>query len=97
MIKIKEKLENIVWNIKAVLHQPIVHKVNLQYVLDKNLSWSCSTDKWCYYWEGDFKTGKEVKVSRIEYLEWERNRLETKIYELEYELNEFKKRTSNRR
>lgn len=66
MNKIKEFFEDVVWNIKAFIAQPIIFTKPLQWVIDNDCSYSGKSNngKWDYYWYGDFKTGYQVKVRR---------------------------------
>lgn len=66
--------------------------VPMSYVIEKDGSYSSESNngKWCFYWIGDFKTGKEVKVAKAEHLEAVISRLKLKIYDLEDEIRELK-------
>lgn len=63
--------------------------VSLDYVKQHNGSWSANSpeeDDYVYYWIGDFKTGKEVRVRSLEILRDMVDQLQLKIYDLEYQL-----------
>lgn len=64
----------------------IIPTVSLDYVKEHNGSWSANNpeeDNYVYYWIGDFKTGKEVKVKSIEVLRDMVDNLNLEIYELQ--------------
>ena len=82
MTKFKQFFEDLIWNIKSFIYQPFVHTVTMDYVITQNGSYSSNnmlTDKYVYYWIGDFKTGKAVKVKSIDVLRHEYKMLETKM------------------
>ena len=62
--KIKDAFDDLIWSVKAFFYQPIVPRVSPQYIVEKDLSYSSSSKnrKWDYYWEGNFISGREVKV-----------------------------------
>ena len=66
--------------------------VSMDYVIEHNGSYSSVSrnGKWYFYWIGDFKTGKEVKVAKVEHLETVISRLKLKIHDLEDEIRAFK-------
>ena len=82
MTKFKEFFESLIWNIKSFFYQPIVPIVSMNYVLEHNGSYSSNnmlTDKYVYYWIGDFKTGKAVKVKSIDVLKHEYKMLKAEM------------------
>lgn len=66
MKKFKEFIENVTWNIKAFILQPIIPVKTMDWVIANNCSWSGNSGngKWQYYWYKDFKTGYQVKVKK---------------------------------
>ena len=66
--------------------------VSMDYIIEHNGSYSSvsSNGKWCFYWIGDFKTGKTVKVSKIEVLNKENDELRIKNYLLKEEIKTLK-------
>jgi hypothetical protein len=71
---IKNIFDDVIWNIKAFIAQPIIPTVSMQYVLDNDGTYSSNdfmSDKYVYYWIGDFKTGKQVKVKSLDVARYE--------------------------
>lgn len=67
--------------------------VSYQYVKEHRCSYSANTpekDEYVYYWEGDFRTGREVKVKSVEILRQILNEKDYQIIELQYEIDELK-------
>ena len=62
----KEFLENIIWNVRAFINQPIIPIKTMDWVTKNNCSFigTSKNNKWNYYWYGNFKTGYQVKVRR---------------------------------
>ncbi len=82
----KEKIKDILWTIQAFIRQPIVPIVSVQYIMDNKCSYTGNnymTDKYVYYWKGDFKTGKSVKVRSLDLARYKlkENRLNMTRYE----------------
>ena len=74
-------LSNILWNIKAFISQPIIPTVSMKYVIEHCGTYSANNmlkDRYVYYWIGNFKTGKQVKVKSIDVLRYEYKKLEYK-------------------
>ena len=89
MNKIKESFESLIWSIKAFLSQPYIPIVSMDYVITHNGSYSSNdfmTNKYVYYWIGDFKTGKQVKVKSIDVLKYEYLQLKTREERINNEL-----------
>ena len=64
-------ISNILWNIKAFISQPIIPTVSMKYIIEHDGTYSSNNmlkDRYVYYWIGDFKTGKQVKVKSIDVL-----------------------------
>lgn len=62
-------IKDLFWNVKTFLHQPIIPTVSMNHVIIHNGSYlgnDFMKDKYVYYWIGDFKTGKEVKVKSLD-------------------------------
>lgn len=62
-------IKDLFWNVKTFLHQPIIPIVSMEKVIAHNGSYlgnDFMKDKYVYYWIGDFKTGKEVKVKSLD-------------------------------
>lgn len=61
--------KDILWSIRSFIVQPIVPIVSVQYIMDNKCYYTGNnymTDKYVYYWKGDFKTGKSVKVRSLD-------------------------------
>ena len=52
------------WTLRSFLLQPIVFTKTEAWVKNHNCSYSGSSNKYDYYWYGDFNTGKQVKIRR---------------------------------
>lgn len=77
----KMTISNILWNIKAFLSQPIIPTVSMKYIIEHGGTYSANNmlkDRYVYYWIGNFKTGKQVKVKSIDVLRHEYKKLEYK-------------------
>lgn len=75
----KEKIKDILWSIRAFILQPIVPTVSMQYLFNNDCSYianNCLKDKYVYYWKGDFKKGKAVKVKALDHLRHEYREIE---------------------
>ena len=86
----KEKIKDILWSIQAFIRQPIVPTVSMQYIISNDCSYMANNpmnDKYVYYWKGDFKKGKTVKVKALDHL-----RHDFRDIELENELLSSEKR-----
>ena len=62
-------IKDLLWNIKAFLHQPIIPTVSMHYIIIHNGSYlgnDFMKDKYVYYWIGDFNTGSKVKVQSLD-------------------------------
>lgn len=76
------KFKDIIWNIRA----SFIPTVTYDYIKKHDGSWSANypeKDNYVYYWIGDFKTGKQVKVKSIEILKDMIDYLNLEIYELQ--------------
>ena len=81
MNKIKNIFKDVIWSIKAFIAQPIIPIVSMEYVLDNDGSYLANdfmTDKYVYYWIGDFKSGKQVKVKALDVARYQYNVLKYK-------------------
>lgn len=65
-MKLKEFIEDTLWNIKAFLAQPIIPTVTIVFVMDNDGEWICDSKdgQYSYYWIGDDKTGYQVRVKK---------------------------------
>ena len=91
----KEKIKDILWSIRAFILQPIVPTVSMKYLFDKDCSYTANNpmkNKYVYYWEGDFKKGKAVKVRAIDHLRHDYIELEAEKEELEWEKRNWEDR-----
>lgn len=67
----KEKIKDILWAIQAFIRQPIVPTVSMKYIISNDCSYMANNpmnDKYVYYWKGDLKKGKTVKVKALDHL-----------------------------
>lgn len=86
----EEKIKDILWSIQAFIRQPIIPTVSMEYLFKHDCSYMANNpikDKYVYYWEGDFKKGKTVKVKALDHLRHEFTKIE-----LENELLSSEKR-----
>ena len=91
----KEKIKDILWSIRAFILQPIIPTVSMKYLFDKDCSYTANNpmkNKYVYYWEGDFKKGKAVKVRAIDHLRHYYIELEAEKEELEWEKRNWEDR-----
>lgn len=80
--KIKTYLDEATWNITSFLYQPIVPTVTYEYVINNDGSYSSNNmmiDDYVYYWIGDSKSGKEVKVKSVDVLRHEYKKLRAEM------------------
>jgi hypothetical protein len=73
-----KKFKEIIDNVKSFVAQPIVPTVSMDYVLENDGYYSGNdfmTDKYVYYWVGDFKSGKSVKVKSLDVARYEYDKL----------------------
>lgn len=64
-----DKIIDIINSISNFIYQLTTPTVSMDYVIQHDGSWSANdflTDKYVYYWIGDFKTGRAVKVKAID-------------------------------
>lgn len=64
----KEKIEDILWTIKAFIYQPVIFRKSIEWIIEHEGSYNgiSANNKWVYYWVGDFKKGKQYKVLKSE-------------------------------
>lgn len=68
--------------------------VSYRYVREHNCVYSANLaekDDYVYYWEGDFRTGREVKVKSIEILRHRLMEKELDICNLHYQLDDMER------
>ena len=85
----KEIIKDMLWYIRAFLCQPTVPTVSIQYIIDNNCSYTANDfmiDKYVYYWKGDYKTGKAVKVRSLDMARYEYTKLKEKLNKYENEI-----------
>ena len=77
-MKIKDMIDNTVWSVKSFFAQPIIPTVSMDYVIENDGSYlgnDFMSDKYVYYWIGNFKTGKKVKVKSLDVARYQYNQL----------------------
>jgi hypothetical protein len=89
-------IKDLLWNIKAFLHQPIIPTVPMNYVIIHNgshLGNDFMKDRYEYYWIGDFKTGRQVKVRSLDIARYRCLKFAQTIIEMEkdYEIKKISK------
>ena len=68
--------------------QDEIPTVSIDYVIKNGCSWTsnyCSKDEYIYYWDGDFESGKQVKVPALEQARYELTQAMNKLNEREYD------------
>jgi len=98
----KEKIKDILWAIQSFIRQPIVPTVSMQYIISNDCSYIANNpmkNKYVYYWKGDIKKGKTVKVKALDHLrhdfrdiELENEFLSADKRNLEYTTKEWEKK-----
>lgn len=64
-----DKIIDVINSISNFTYQLITPTVSMEYVIENDGSWSANdflTDKYVYYWIGDFKNGQSVKVKSLD-------------------------------
>lgn len=75
----KEKIKDILRAIQSFIRQPIVPTVSMKYIIRNDCSYIANNpmkNKYVYYWKGDLKKGKTVKVKALDHLRHDFRKIE---------------------